>query len=66
MLGLMLTAVFLVAATVAIHAFGTTYWIRYLVHRFAAPDGYFKVRHGHGEIDGYGSSAQSNQERLRH
>jgi len=27
---------------VAIHAFGTTYWIRYLMHRFAGPDGNFK------------------------
>ena len=41
MLELALVAILLVAATVAIHAFGTTYWIRYLAHRFAAPDGYF-------------------------
>lgn len=43
MLGLFLTAVLLVAATVAIHAFGTTYWIRYLAHRYAGPDGNFKA-----------------------
>lgn len=42
MLELALVAITLVAATVAIHAFGTTYWIRYLMHRFAGPDGNFK------------------------
>ncbi len=44
MLELMLVAVVLVAATVAIHAFGTTYWIRYLSYRYVGPDGYFKAR----------------------
>jgi voltage-gated potassium channel len=43
MLALILTAVLLVAATVAIHAFGTTYWIRYLAYRYAGPDGNFKA-----------------------
>ena len=43
MLGLVVTAVLLVAATVAIHAFGTTSWLRYLVHRYADPDGNFKA-----------------------
>ena len=43
MLELALVAIILVAATVAIHAFGTTYWIRYLMYRFAAPDGNFKA-----------------------
>ncbi len=43
MLGLVLTAVLLVAATVAIHAFGTTSWLRYLMHRYAGPDGNFKA-----------------------
>lgn len=42
MLELALVAIILVAATVAIHAFGTTYWTRYLVHRYAGPDGRFK------------------------
>jgi hypothetical protein len=32
---------------VAIHAFGTTYWIRYLMHRFAGPDGNFKPLKAH-------------------
>ena len=44
MLGLVLTAVLLVATTVAIHAFGTNYWIRFLTHRFTGPDGNFKAR----------------------
>ena len=43
MLELALVAILLVAATVAIHAFGTTYWIRYLVHRYAGHDGTFKA-----------------------
>lgn len=43
MLHLLLVSVFLLAATVAIHGFGTHYWIRYLMHRFAGPDGNFKV-----------------------
>ena len=42
MLELALTAVLLVAATVAIHAFGTTYWLRHLVSRYAGPDGHFR------------------------
>ncbi len=44
MLELMLVAVVLVAATVAIHAVGTSYWIRHLIHHYAGPDGYFKAR----------------------
>ena len=44
MLGLVLTAVLLVAATVAIHAFGTTAWLRHLMHRYADPNGNFKAR----------------------
>lgn len=43
MLALTLTAVLLVVATVAIHAVGTTYWLRHLVHRYAGPDGHFKA-----------------------
>ncbi len=42
MLELALVAILLVAATVAIHAFGTVYWLRYLVHRYAGPDSNFK------------------------
>lgn len=42
MLELALVAITLVAATVAIHAFGTTYWIRSLVHRYADHEGRFK------------------------
>jgi hypothetical protein len=43
MLGLVLTAVLLVAANVAIHAFGTTAWLRHLMRRYAGPDGNFKA-----------------------
>lgn len=43
MLGLVLTAVLLVAASVAIHAFGTTWWMRFLTHRYARPDGDFSA-----------------------
>lgn len=43
MLGLLLISVLLVAATVAIHAFGTTHWIRFLTHYFVAPDGNYKA-----------------------
>jgi len=43
MLPLLLTTLLLVAVTVAIHAFGTIYWIRYLGRRHAAPDGDFKA-----------------------
>jgi len=42
MLGLVATAVLLVAASVVIHGLGTSYWIRYLMHRYAGPDGNFK------------------------
>lgn len=42
MLELALVAITLVAATVALHAFATTYWMRYLVHRYAGHDGRFK------------------------
>ena len=41
MLELALVAILLVAATVAIHAFGTVYWLRFLVHRYAGHDGNF-------------------------
>ena len=43
-MGLFLVSVLLVAITVAIHAFGTTYWIRYLMKRFVGPNGEFKAR----------------------
>ena len=43
MLVLLLISVGLVGATVGIHAAGTTYWIRFLVHRYAGPDGNFKA-----------------------
>ncbi len=43
MLEILLTTVFLVAATVAIHAYGTTRWIRFMVRRYAGPDGDFKA-----------------------
>ncbi len=42
MLELALVAITLVAATVAIHAFGATYWVRYVVHRYAGYDGRFE------------------------
>ena len=40
-MGLFLVSVLLVAATVAIHAFGTTCWIRHLKNRFVGADGEF-------------------------
>ena len=43
MLALLLTTLLLVAVTVAIHAFGTIYWIRYLGRHYAGPDGDFKA-----------------------
>lgn len=39
MLALLLTIVVLVAATVAIHAFGTVYWIRHLGRHYTGADG---------------------------
>ena len=42
-MGLFLVSVLLVAI-VAIHAFGTTYWIRHLKNRFVGADGEFKAR----------------------
>jgi hypothetical protein len=36
---LLLTTVLLVAVTVAIHAFGTVYWIRYLGRHYTGADG---------------------------
>ena len=41
MLELTLVAIFLVAISVATHAFGTVYWLRLLVHRYAGHDGNF-------------------------
>ena len=46
MLQLLLVSVLLVATTVAIHGFGTHYWIRFLMRRFAGPDGNFKAHKG--------------------
>ena len=43
MLELMLVAVLLVAATVVVHAVGTTFWMRRL-HFYTDSDGYFKER----------------------
>ena len=40
----LLVSVVLVAITVVIHAYGTHYWMRYMGHRFVAPDGNFKPR----------------------
>lgn len=44
MLGLLLTTVILVAITVAIHAVGTTYWMKFLGHRYFGSDGQVKPR----------------------
>jgi len=44
MAGLILTGLSLLAATVVIHAIGTTYWVRYLLRRYAAVDGQFRQR----------------------
>jgi hypothetical protein len=38
-----LIAVSLIALTVAIHAFGTTYWIRYLLRRYGDGEGHFRA-----------------------
>jgi len=43
MLGLLLTTVILVAITVAIHAVGTTYWIKFLGRRYFGSDGQVKA-----------------------
>lgn len=42
MLALVLTGMFLVAATVTIHAVGSTFLIQYLARRLADADGYIK------------------------
>lgn len=42
MLEPLLIGILLVAATVAIHAFGTTHWTRYLRYHFATPHGHLK------------------------
>ncbi len=44
MLELLLVAVILVAATVVIHAVGTSYWMRLLLHYYTDAKGYFKPR----------------------
>ena len=44
MLKLLLIAIILVAATVVIHAVGTSYWMRYLTRYYADADGHFKPR----------------------
>lgn len=38
---LLLTALALIVATVVIHGVGTTYWLKYLMHRQATGDGEF-------------------------
>lgn len=43
MLALLLTIILLVAMTVAIHAFGTVYWIRHLIRYYAEADGEFRA-----------------------
>ncbi|MEZ5583421.1 MAG: potassium channel family protein [Candidatus Competibacteraceae bacterium] len=42
MLKLTLIALFIVALTVIVHAVGTSYWIRFVLHHYADHDGYFK------------------------
>ena len=44
MFSLLLTTIVLVAVTVAIHAFGTLHWMRFLVRRYAGADGNFHSR----------------------
>jgi len=44
MLKLLLIAILLVAATVVIHAVGTSYWMRHLTRYYADSDGHFKPR----------------------
>ena len=39
-----LVAVVLVAVTVVIRGVGSTYWIRFLIHRYETHDGYWKAR----------------------
>jgi hypothetical protein len=43
MLVLMLVIISLVAVTVAVHAFGTVYWIRYLGRHYTEADGEFSA-----------------------
>ena len=43
MLALMLAILSLVSLTVAIHVFGTVYWIRYLGRHYTGADGEFKA-----------------------
>jgi len=43
MLALLLITLVLVAVTVAIHAFGTVYWIRHLGRHYTGPDGHFRA-----------------------
>ena len=43
MLALLLTMLLLVSVTVAIHAFGTVYWIRHLGRHYTGPGGDFKA-----------------------
>jgi hypothetical protein len=47
MLEPLLMSILLVAATVAIHAFGTTHWMRFVRHRFATPRGHLTPRSLH-------------------
>lgn len=44
MLGVLLTTVIVVTATVAVHAFGTVYWVRHLVRRYVDPSCDFRAR----------------------
>ncbi len=50
MLELALVAALLVAATVAIHGVGTTYWLRFLAHRYGGHDGYYGLRGALGVV----------------
>lgn len=44
MLGMLLTTVVVVAATVAVQAYGTVFWIRHLMRRYADASGDFRAR----------------------
>jgi voltage-gated potassium channel len=44
MFALLLTTIVLLALTVAMHAFGTVYWGRFLMRRYGGPDGNFHGR----------------------
>jgi voltage-gated potassium channel len=52
MLGLLLTSVIVVAATTVLHAFGTIYWIRYMMRHYSASGGHFSAHNAMPALTG--------------